>query len=109
MMVLGPATEATTYIVLAPAVAAATLLAWVLPERRWYRAVVTVACTLFVLAQVQLAFPLNKPLTHLGALPAAALLFLLAAAVGGLGGMRRGRQPDGGTCDLPQLAEGRAA
>jgi hypothetical protein len=37
MMAFGPATEATTYIQLAPTVAGATLIVWTSPQRLWYR------------------------------------------------------------------------
>jgi hypothetical protein len=94
MMALGPATEATTYVQLAPAVAAATLLAWTFPQRLWYRAALTVVCGLLVLSQLQLLFPWDRPLHHLAAQPAAALLFLVAAAVHGLGDRSSDRQAE---------------
>jgi alpha-1,2-mannosyltransferase len=85
MMAFGPATEATTYIILAPAAAAAAVMAWSLPNPRWFRLAIAVVCVLLSLSQLQLLFPLNKPLEHAGALPIAAMLFIVAVAIHGMG------------------------
>jgi Glycosyltransferase family 87 len=84
MMAFGPATEATTYIILAPAAAAALVIAWSSPNPSWFRLAITVACVLFSLCQLQLLFPLDKPLNQAGALPFAAVLFVVVVAIRGI-------------------------
>jgi hypothetical protein len=71
MMAFGPATEATTYVLLAPAVGLAALRA---------RPTAIAAYGLLALAQVQLLFPLGRPLHRVGAQPLAALVLLLVFA-----------------------------
>jgi Glycosyltransferase family 87 len=85
MMAFGPATEATTYIILAPAAAAAVVMAWSLPNPRWFRLAITIVCVVLSLAQLQLLFPLNKPLHQIAAQPFAALLFIVAVSIHGMG------------------------
>ncbi|HEY1378959.1 MAG TPA: hypothetical protein VGF55_19310, partial [Gemmataceae bacterium] len=71
MMAFGPATEGTTYVQLAPAAA--------LAAGRGGRTA-AVAYGLLALAQVQLLFPLGRPLHRVGAQPLAALLLLAVFA-----------------------------
>jgi hypothetical protein len=54
MMALGPATETTTYIMIAPVAAAAMLLVLVQPQPFWAGALVTVAFVILAAAQLQL-------------------------------------------------------
>lgn len=65
MMAFGPATEATTYVLLAPAAALAAV------NRRGL-----MAFALLALSQAQLLFPLGRPLQKIGAQPLAALLLM---------------------------------
>ena len=89
MMAFGPATEPTTYIMLAPAVAGAMMIMRVFPQPIWYRAAVLTTCTLLAAAQLQLLFPLGRPFHHWGAQPFAAVLFMIAVAFRGLGDLRK--------------------
>jgi alpha-1,2-mannosyltransferase len=78
MMAFGPATEATTYVLLAPSASLAVLQTTRLPARaRWLAAV---AYGLLALSQLQLLFPLNRPLHRVGAQPFVALLVLAVFA-----------------------------
>lgn len=80
MMAFGPATEPTTYVVLAPAAALAALATWRGLVGGWRRPLGLVAYALLALSQLQLLFPLNKPMHRIGAQPIAALLLLLVYA-----------------------------
>jgi hypothetical protein len=73
MMAFGPATEGPTYVLLAPVAALA-----VMPG--WSRGAALVAFTLLALAQVQLWFPLNRPIQRIGGQPFAAVLLMLVYA-----------------------------
>jgi hypothetical protein len=79
MMAFGPATEGTTYIVLAPAAALAVMQMARMPG--WRRWAALPAYVLLALAQLQLLFPLGRPMHRIGAQPVAAVL-LLAVFVG---------------------------
>jgi hypothetical protein len=76
MTTFGPATEARTYVALAPLVALATVRAWTKEPPFWSRQLTFAVLSIFVLSQLQLIFPLNKPLFRIGALPVAALLLV---------------------------------
>jgi hypothetical protein len=88
MMALGPATEATTYIVLAPASSLVALLCWTgAPQPRWYRAAVYFAFAVLLLAQWQYAIDvdtLGRPIDQLAGRPLAALVLLVAVSVHGV-------------------------
>jgi hypothetical protein len=84
MMAFGPATEATTYILLAPAVAAATVNAWARRGYLWHRSALTISCGLLTLTQIELIFPIDQPLHRIGAQSVAAVLFLAAMALAAL-------------------------
>jgi hypothetical protein len=92
MMALGPATEATTYIMIAPVVAAAMVLAWSLPQPGWFRPMISVSFGVLLLAQLQLFFDLNTPLHRVAAQPFAALLFMVPLAVRGFGDVCSGQR-----------------
>jgi hypothetical protein len=76
MMAFGPATEAKTYVMLTPAAALVMLRVCLGGPPLWWRLAGGAAYTLLTLSVLQLLFPLNKPLHHLGAQPFAALLLL---------------------------------
>src|SRR5262249_5574727 len=76
MTAFGPATEARTYVALAPLVALAMVRAWAKELPFWARQLTFVVFSIFVLAQLQLIFRLNKPLFRTGGLPLATLLLL---------------------------------
>ena len=76
MTTFGPATEARTYVALAPLVALATVRAWTKELPFWSRHLTFAVLSIFVLSQLQIIFPLNKPLFRIGALPVAALLLV---------------------------------
>lgn len=97
MMGLGPATETTTYIMIAPAAAAAMLLAWILPQPTWFRALVTVAFALLAAAQLQLLVNIDRPLHRLAAQPFAALLLMIPLAWRGFGDEKVKRAAQGST------------
>jgi hypothetical protein len=73
MMAFGPASEGTTYILLAPAAAIAVLGNRTPGWRRW---VSLTAYLILVAAQLQLLLPLGRPLHRIGAQPVAAVLLL---------------------------------
>jgi len=84
MLVFGPATEPPTYILLAPALAGATLLAWATPQRSWYRLAISLSFAVLAAAQLQLLFPFKRMVHGVAGHPLAALLFLVAVAVNAL-------------------------
>jgi hypothetical protein len=81
MMVLGPATESTTYIMLAPALGWVTLEAWLEPRHPSYRAMVTSSFVLFTLTQLVLWFPHGRDLHRFAPHPIAGLLLIAALGV----------------------------
>jgi hypothetical protein len=85
MMALGPATETTTYIMIAPVAAAAMLLAYVLPQPLWARMFVTVAFVILAGAQLQLLVNIDRPLHRVAAQPLAVLLLMVPLALRGFG------------------------
>ncbi|MDB5311793.1 MAG: hypothetical protein JWO38_5995 [Gemmataceae bacterium] len=119
MLAFGPATETVTYILVAPAVAGAVVLAWARPHPVWCRAVLGAATLLLAGTQLELLFPGPHRLQLAGANPAAVLLFLVVIGVRGFGADPRGRRgpagrvvspPTGFPAARPELAnEGRAA
>jgi hypothetical protein len=76
MLAFGPATEGTTYVVLAPIGALAAVAALQRRLPLWSRALGATAYGLLALSTLQLVLPINKPLIHIGAQPFAALLLL---------------------------------
>jgi hypothetical protein len=80
MTALGPSAEPVTYILIAPVLAAAVVGAWSEPQPGWVRVLVTVAVAILILAQLELLFPLDRPLEQMAALPLAGLGLLLAVA-----------------------------
>jgi hypothetical protein len=94
MMVLGPATESTTYVLLAPAVAAAAVAAWVTPRSLGIRLALVGCCILLAATELELMFPLGNPLRHLGTQPFATLLFVAAVAPPLNHGVEHRRQED---------------
>lgn len=80
MMAFGPATEATTYVLLAPAAASAIVLSWTRATASWLRWTSGLAYGLLALSQAQLLFPLGRPLHHVGAQPVAGIMLLVVFA-----------------------------
>jgi hypothetical protein len=78
MMAFGPATEGTTYIVLAPAAAFMMMQGRRMPG--WRRWAAIGAYAILAAGQLQLLFPLGRPIHRVGAQPAAAVLLLIAFA-----------------------------
>jgi hypothetical protein len=78
MMLFGPATESSTYIVLAPTMAWALLDAWYLPRPGWIKGLVATAFGMFVLARLASLFPFAANVHALGPHPLGALLLFLA-------------------------------
>jgi hypothetical protein len=85
MMALGPATETTTYIMIAPVAAAAMLLVFVQPQPFWASALVMVAFIILASAQLQLLVNIDRPLHRMAAQPLAALLLMIPLALRGFG------------------------
>ncbi|HVS36849.1 MAG TPA: hypothetical protein VMS17_14915 [Gemmataceae bacterium] len=103
MRVFGPATEAQTYVQLAPAAAVVTVLAWARPRPAWFRTLVTASCVLLTLSQLQLLLPVNRPLQHLSVQPIAALLLMAACGVGAGRAGRQGVAASQPSRDQPQF------
>jgi hypothetical protein len=92
MILCGPATESSTYILLAPVLAWAVLTAWEGAGPGWGRGLVYASLGLLLVGQIACWFPLGKQLHALGIQPLAALLLavaLVARSCGLLGGQRR--------------------
>lgn len=90
MTVFGAATESSTYILLAPALAGVLAQVWTEGRPRWERGVVTFSFGLLIVAQMSSWFPFGTRFHSYGPQPAAGLVFfgyLLARAA------RRTRQP----------------
>jgi hypothetical protein len=83
MMAFGPATEGTTYIVLAPAAALMMMQGNRMPG--WRRWAAIGAYAILAAGQLQLLLPLGRPVHRVGAQPVAAV-FLLAVFAGWRGG-----------------------
>jgi hypothetical protein len=77
MTVLGPATESCTYILIAPAMAWATLECWRLP---WLRYPLALCNALFLIACAEAWFPTGNRLKALGIQPLAGLLLVICVA-----------------------------
>jgi hypothetical protein len=91
MTALGPATESSTYTLLAPSLAAALVAAWSDPGARVSRRVLTVGYGLFVVVMLAGLFPRDWRTQALGPQPVGALLLLgvvLAESVRDLVGRR---------------------
>jgi hypothetical protein len=76
MMLLGPATESSTYIVLAPTLSWLTAEAWLRRQDRWLRGLTASAFALAVVARLAGAVRAAAHLHALGPHPLAALLLL---------------------------------
>jgi hypothetical protein len=81
MMVFGPATEHTTYIFLAPALAWAVLDGWLSERSLGYRVITLTSFTLFAATQLCLWFPGGSRLHEYAPHAAAGLLLMAALAV----------------------------
>ena len=79
MMAFGPATEATTYVMLAPMAALAVVRIHD-GMSTWSRFAVVVSFTLLALGQLQLLFSLNRPIDEIGGQAFAAILLILVYA-----------------------------
>lgn len=88
MTLLGPATEASTYALLAPALAWAVVEAFAEPRRLVARALPCLSLALFLLAGVTGWLPWRAELRAWGVYPLAALVL-----VGGLIALQRGERP----------------
>jgi hypothetical protein len=76
ILLLGPATESSTYILLAPALAWQLIDAWHTPHSRVYRGTLLFASLLIVIALVAVWFPFAKTIHAMGPHPLAALVFV---------------------------------
>jgi hypothetical protein len=81
MMVFGPATEHTTYIFLAPALAWAVLDGWLRQRSFSYRLATLASFTIFAATQLCLWFPSGSRLHEYAPHPAAALLLMAVLMV----------------------------
>jgi hypothetical protein len=94
MMVFGPATEHTTYIFLAPAVAWAVLDGWLNERSLGYRIVTLGSFAVFTATQLCLWFPRGSRLHEYAPHPAAGLLLMAALAATALGQSVETRQSE---------------
>ena len=81
----GPCTEAVTYVLITPALAASFVLAWTRPQPWWFRGMVSFSCLVLTTAQLELLLPFDSPMQDFAVLPVAATVFLVAVSVRGLG------------------------
>ena len=82
MTLLGPATESSTYILLAPTLAWSLLDAWLQPLSRWIRTGLVITFGLFLLTQTAVWFPgAARHVRALGLHPLAALLLVICVVV----------------------------
>ncbi|HEV3257782.1 MAG TPA: glycosyltransferase family 87 protein [Gemmataceae bacterium] len=95
MTVLGPATESSTYILLAPSLCWAILEAWGEPRLQWARVVPLMSYGLFVLAQTALWFPRGSEVGKYGPQPMAAVLLLGSVVAVEVHTMTRDKRADG--------------
>lgn len=89
MMVFGPVTESSTYILFAPALAWAVMEAWLAPRPRWIVGVLLVSLGLFTVSSLAGAFPGTSHFHALGLQPLAALLTVVCEVEAQLSGVRR--------------------
>ncbi len=80
MMAFGPATESTTYVILAPVAALAMIGIWNGLLTRFSTALAVLAYLLLLLCQIQLVCAWNPPLNQMGFQPLAALLLIVVFA-----------------------------
>src|SRR5262249_39812587 len=81
MMLLGPATESCTYILLAPTLAWALLESWLLPRSWLVRGLLVASCVLFVTSRVASWFPWVTQLHALGVHPLGTLCVLACVLI----------------------------
>jgi hypothetical protein len=81
MTLLGPATEACTYIFLAPMLAWVLVEGWTEKRSRWYRTLLLASFALFAVPQLALWFPWGTGFHQLAPHPLAGLM-LMAAVLG---------------------------
>jgi hypothetical protein len=94
MMLCGPATESSTYVLLAPALVWAVLEAWT-RWQGWVRWLPAVSFGLLAASAAACWFPAGKQVHALGVQPLAALLLTVALLAAQVGGSARG----GGTLE----------
>ncbi len=86
MLVFGPATESSTYLLLAPVLATSLLEVWLGSERRWWcRGLVTLAAGLHASAIFGAALPLGRELHQAGLQPLATLFLVPVLLRRGIG------------------------
>ncbi len=90
MMLCGPATESSTYILLAPALTWAAVAAWGGGRPRWAGTMVLGGLGLMIAGQLACWFPVGKHVHGLGIQPLAALLLTVTVTAGCAADLRRG-------------------
>lgn len=89
MMLFGPATESSTYALLAPSLAWAVLAAWLERPAIWLRAGTAVSFALLAGAFVAAWFPIGPQVHTLGPHPLGALVLLGCLVAGALVGLKK--------------------
>ena len=104
MTAFGPATESSTYILMAVPFASALLAAWNRSGPRWVRHVEMAGAALLVATAVAVIFPSGKLFGSYGQQPLGALL-IAAGAVGRIYVRRRAEPPSGMAGAAAELTE----
>jgi Glycosyltransferase family 87 len=81
MMLLGPATESCTYILLAPTLAWAVLESWIMPRSWLVRGLLVLSCALFMTSRVASWFPFVTQWHGLGVHPLGTLALLACVLI----------------------------
>ncbi len=89
MMLFGPATESSTYMILGPALAWTVLEAWLLKRATWIQTLLVLSFGLFFVSWIAGAFPGTARVHALGLQPLATLLLLTCVLGTNLPNFRR--------------------
>jgi hypothetical protein len=76
ILLLGPATESSTYVLLAPALASELIETWSVPGPRAYKGALIAVCCLLAIGAMAVWFPFSAKIHALGEQPLAVLVFL---------------------------------
>src|SRR5207253_9053101 len=106
MMLLGPATESCTYILLAPTLAWAVLESWLVPRSWLVRGLLVASCLLFMTSRIASWFPWVTQWHALGVHPLGTLCLLACVLIEQVRDPLRAAEPEQ---DAPPAPRARAA